>query len=109
MQLPDGKELNHSQKLLVAKSIFMTFFRALNDEGKQIYVFYAVNGAHLTEVNRMIESGRIESAKLDEYGQIVAADYGEPSEEVKQMMAEEYNFNLDVLEDPNAPPSMVEF
>lgn len=108
MHLPRARELNFSQKMLVDKAIFITFFRAINDEGKQVYVFYAVNGIYLDEVNSMITSGHIESDQLSEYGQVIAADYGEPSEAVKEMMARDYNFNLDTLNNPDAPATRVE-
>lgn len=59
------------------------------EDGEKLYYAIAVDGPKEPEFLKALESGL--EINLADYGQILASDTGEPSEEVKAWLRENYN------------------
>ena len=107
MQLSDLKNLSFAQKEDAKKSIYVLYFTLFNENKEQFYIFYGLSGDYLKEFQELMASPKPDFSQLSKYGEIIFFGKGEPTDEVKAIMQNEFNFNLDTIADPSAPASMV--
>lgn len=83
-------QLSRSEQIIAEKTICMLLVKGENPDGIPIYAYVAVRADKLEEFMRAQEEGLFHP---EEYGMIVEAGEGEPDEEVRRRMEEEYGFN----------------
>lgn len=89
-------QLSRSEQIIAEKTICMLLVKGENPDGIPIYAYVAVRADKLEEFMRAQEEGLFHP---DEYGMIVEAGEGEPDEEVRKRMEEEYGFNHNAMLD----------
>lgn len=94
-------ELSRTEQILAEKTVCILLVRGESPEGEPIYAYVAVRADKLEAFMKAQEVGPFYP---DEYGVIVEAGEGEPSEEVRKRMEEEYGFNHQAMLD--MPPSI---
>lgn len=85
-----------SQQELAEQTVCVLLVRGENQDGGSIYAYVAVRADRLEEFMQAQESDLFYP---EDYGVIIESGEGEPSEEVRQKMEEEYGFNHDVMVD----------
>lgn len=83
-------ELSRSEQLIAQKTVCMLLVRGESPEGTPIYAYVAVRADRLEDFMKAQEDGLFYP---DDYGVIVEAGEGEPDDEVKRRMEEDYGFN----------------
>lgn len=89
-------ELTRAEQVIAEKTICMLLVRGENPEGGPIYAYVAVRADKLEAFMKAQEDGMFYP---DDYGIIVEAGDGEPTDEVRQKMEEEYGFNHEAMLD----------
>lgn len=83
-------DLTRSEKLLAEKTVCVLLVRGEDPDGQPIYAYVAVRADRLEEFMAAQKSGIFYP---EEYGIIVEAGSGEPTDEIKARMETEYGFN----------------
>lgn len=89
-------ELSRSEQIIAEKTVCMLLVRGESPEGQPIFAYVAVRADKLEAFMKAQESGMFHP---DDYGVIVEAGEGEPNEEVRQRMEEDYGFNHQAMLD----------
>lgn len=93
-------KLSRSEQILAEKTVCILLIRGTSSEGKGIYAYVAVRADKLEE---FMEAQRKGLFYPEDYGIIVESGEGEPSEEVRRKMTQEYGFNHEAMIDiPNS-------
>ena len=66
--------------------------RAKDETGRQAYYYVLVDQHKIDAFEKALATGNL---ALTDYGKIIASGYCEPSEKVKQMMLDDYEFVTD--------------
>lgn len=90
------KKLTKTEQIIAEKTVCVLLVRGENNEGKKIYAYVAIRADRLQEFMDAQKKGAFYP---EEYGIIVEAGEGEPSQEVKEKMTKEYGFNHDEMVD----------
>ena len=98
-------ELSRTEQILAEKTVCILLVRGESPEGEPIYAYVAVRADKLEAFMKAQETGPFYP---DEYGVIVEAGEGEPSEEVRKRMEEEYGFNHQAMLDMPSSISQTE-
>lgn len=99
-------DLTRSEKMLAEKAVCILLVRGENEDGQPIFAYVAVRADKL---DAFMEAQKNEAFFPEDYGMIIEAGEGEPSEEVKARMRDEYGFNHDEMvdiQDPNHANSL---
>ncbi len=83
-----------SDELALKNAFFIVLIKSINFEDKPIYTYLATTAKNLKRLTKQDPNQMIDFAK---FGEIIACDYGEPSEELKKEIEEEYAFNHNVF------------
>lgn len=76
---------------LVKEGVYsIVYFQAKDGEGELYYIYMAVKLGDLDRFNKAFKGGRFTP---NEHGIILECGYGEPDDEVKKLMTEQYGFN----------------
>lgn len=89
-------ELSRSEQIIAQKTVCMLLVRGESPEGGPIYAYVAVRADRLEDFMKAQQEGLFHP---DDYGVIVEAGEGEPDEEVRKRMEEEYGFNHQAMLD----------
>ncbi len=89
-------ELTRSEKIIAEKTVCILLVRGENQEGSAIYAYVAVRADKLKEFMEAQRSGLFYP---EDYGVIVEAGEGEPSDEVREKMERDYGFNHERMVD----------
>ena len=84
------KKLSRSEQMVAEKTVCILLVRGESPEGKPIYAYVAVRADRLES---FMEAQRKGVFYPEDYGVIVESGEGEPSEEVRKKMEQEYGFN----------------
>lgn len=95
--------LTRSEQIIAEKTVCMLLVRGENPDGSPIFAYVAVRADKLEEFMKAQETGLFHP---DDYGVIVEAGEGEPSDEVRKRMEDEYGFNHQAMMD--IPPSITQ-
>lgn len=94
------KKLSISEQVIAEKTVCILLVRGENPDGNPIYAYVAVRADKLEAFMTAQRSGTFYP---EDFGVIIEAGEGEPSEEVQKKMEAEYGFNHQVMVDiPNA-------
>ena len=91
-----AEPLTRAEQIIAEKTVCMLLVKGESPEGTPIFAYVAVRADKLEEFMRAQESGLFYP---DDYGVIVEAGEGLPSDEVRQRMEEEYGFNHQAMLD----------
>jgi hypothetical protein len=89
-----SKELSHDEAL--EKTVCVLLVRGENPDGGGIFAYVAVRADRLEE---FMEAQQDDLFYPEDYGVIIESGEGEPSEEIRQKMEEEYGFNHEAMMD----------
>lgn len=81
--------------------------QAENMFGDPIYCYLKLQFEHYDTVKSKLEAG--EKFDLREYGDIIAAGRGEPTDEVRQEISEEYNMVQVAIQEPEPIPESFDY
>ncbi len=98
-------KLTLSEQIIAEKTVCVLLIRGDNAEGKRIYAYVAVRADRLEE---FMEAQRKGLFHPEDFGIVVESGEGEPSEEVRKKMTEEYGFNHDAMIDIPNPDKAAE-
>ncbi len=86
--------ISFADKLVKSGSIPIHLVRCKDDKGRDCYFFIMCAG-HKISALKAAKSGEFD---LKDYGKIIASGFGaEPSQEIKDMLKKEYDFDADTL------------
>ena len=81
-------------KLIKSGSVPIHFMRGKDPEGRDAYYFVMCSHKKI----ELIKNTEKEVINVHDYGKVVASGFGaEPSDEVKQMLKDEYGFDAESL------------
>lgn len=89
-------DLSRSEQIIAEKTVCVLLVRGEDPEGTPIYAYVAVRADKLEAFMKAQDSGLFYP---DDYGIIVEAGEGEPDDEVRKRMEDEYGFNHQAMLD----------
>ncbi|MDX2073479.1 MAG: hypothetical protein SFX19_03830 [Alphaproteobacteria bacterium] len=89
-------KLTTSEQIIAEKTVCILLIRGESPDGGKMYAYVAVRADKLEGFMEAQKSGTFFP---EDYGMILEAGEGEPSDEVKTKMTQEYGFNHDSMMD----------
>ncbi len=89
-------ELSRSEQNVADKTVCILLVRGENPDGGSIYAYVAVRADKLESFMEAQQSGVFYP---EDYGVIIESGEGEPTEDVRKKMEEEYGFNHQLMVD----------
>ena len=89
-------KLTASEQIIAEKTVCILLIRGENTEGAKLYAYVAVRADKLESFMEAQKSGTFFP---EDYGMILESGEGEPSDEVKTRMTQEYGFNHEAMMD----------
>lgn len=89
-------KLTRSEQIIAEKTVCVLLVRGESPDGKKLYAYLAVRADKLEE---FMEAQKQGTFYPEDYGIIIESGEGEPTDEVKKKMTEEYGFNHDSMLD----------
>ncbi len=89
-------KLSASEQIIAEKTVCILLVRGENPDGQPIYAYVAVRADKLESFMEAQKSGMFYP---EDFGVIVEAGEGEPSEEIRKKMETEYGFNHQMMVD----------
>lgn len=89
-------KLTASEQIIAEKTVCILLIRGENPEGAKMYAYVAVRADKLEAFMEAQKSGTFFP---EDYGMILEAGEGEPTDEVKTRMTQEYGFNHEAMMD----------
>jgi len=93
-------KLTASEQIIAEKTVCILLIRGENPEGGKMYAYVAVRADKLESFMEAQKSGTFFP---EDYGMILESGEGEPSDDVKQRMTQEYGFNHEAMKDIDGP------
>src|SRR6201986_5171509 len=93
-------KLSKSEQIIAEKTVCVLLVRGESPEGKKIYAYLAIRADKL---EAFMEAQKQGTFYPEDYGIVIEAGEGEPSDEVKQKMTKEYGFNHEAMLDIAGP------
>lgn len=87
-------ELSQSEEAVAQKTVCILLLRGQDPDGGAIYAYVGVRADMLEEFMKAQASGMFYP---EDYGVIIESGEGEPTDEVKQRMTDEYGFNHEMM------------
>jgi hypothetical protein len=89
-------KLTRSEQIIAEKTVCILLVRGENPDGKKIYAYL---GIRADKLEAFMEAQKTGVFYPEDYGIVIEAGEGEPSDAVKKKMTEEYGFNHDAMLD----------
>jgi len=89
-------KLTRSEQIVAEKTVCVLLVRGESPDGKKIYAYLAIRADKL---EAFMEAQKQGTFYPEDYGIVIEAGEGEPSDEVKQKMTKEYGFNHEAMLD----------
>lgn len=89
-------KLTRSEQIVAEKTVCVLLVRGESPDGKKIFAYVAIRADKLES---FMEAQKQGTFYPEDYGIIIEAGEGEPTEEVKQKMTKEYGFNHEAMLD----------
>ena len=89
-------KLSPAEQVIAEKTVCILLVRGENPDGKPIFAYVAVRADKLEDFMEAQKSGMFYP---EDYGVIIEAGEGEPSDEVRTKMETEYGFNHQAMMD----------
>jgi len=93
-------KLTASEQIIAEKTVCILLIRGENPEGGKMYAYVAVRADKLESFMEAQKSGTFFP---EDHGMILESGEGEPSDEVKARMTQEYGFNHEAMKDLDTP------
>lgn len=93
-------KLTRSEQIIAEKTVCVLLVRGESPDAKKIYAYLAIRADKLEAFMKAQNEGTFFP---EDYGIILEAGEGEPSEEVKLKMTQEYGFNHEAMLDLGSP------
>jgi hypothetical protein len=90
------ERLSAAKRIIAEKTVTILLVRGENPDGESIYAYVAVRADKLEEFMAAQQDGTFYP---EDYGVIIEAGEGEPSDEIRHKMETEYGFNHEVMMD----------
>jgi hypothetical protein len=90
------ERLSAAKRIIAEKTVTILLVRGENPDGEPIYAYVAVRADKLQEFMAAQQDGTFYP---EDYGVIIEAGEGEPSDEVRHTMETEYGFNHEAMVD----------
>lgn len=87
-------KLTASEQIIAEKTVCILLIRGENTEGGKMYAYVAVRADRLEAFMEAQQSGTFFP---EDYGMILESGEGEPSDEVRARMTNEYGFNHEAM------------
>lgn len=95
-----ANKLTASEQIIAEKTVCILLIRGENPDGGKLYAYVAVRADKLESFMEAQKSGTFFP---EDYGMILESGEGEPSDEVKARMTQEYGFNHESMKDIDGP------
>lgn len=89
-------KLSRTEQIIAEKTVCILLVRGESPDGKKIYAYLAIRADKLES---FMEAQKQGTFYPEDYGIVIEAGEGEPSDEVKQKMKKEYGFNHESMLD----------
>lgn len=89
-------KLTRSEQIVAEKTVCVLLVRGESPDNKKIYAYLAIRADKL---EAFMEAQKQGTFYPEDYGIVIEAGEGEPSDEVKQKMTKEYGFNHEAMLD----------
>lgn len=89
-------KLTRSEQIIAEKTVCVLLVRGESPEGKKIFAYLAIRADKLES---FMEAQKQGTFFPEDYGIVLEAGEGEPSDEVKLKMTQEYGFNHEAMLD----------
>lgn len=93
-------KLTRTEQIIAEKTVCVLLVRGESPEGKKIYAYLAIRADKLES---FMEAQKKGTFYPEDYGIVLDAGEGEPSDEVKLTMTKEYGFNHEAMLDLATP------
>lgn len=94
--LNNVSNLTRSEQVMAEKTICVLLVRGESPDGQKIYAYLGIQARRLEDFMEAQKKGTFQP---EEYGTILASGIGEPDEETRKKMTEEYGFNHEAMID----------
>ena len=89
-------KLTRSEQIVAEKTVCVLLVRGESPDGKKIFAYVAIRADKLES---FMEAQKQGTFYPEDYGIVIEAGEGDPSDEVKQKMTKEYGFNHEAMLD----------
>jgi len=89
-------KLTRTEQIVAEKTVCVLLVRGESPDGKKIFAYVAIRADKLES---FMEAQKQGTFYPEDYGIVIEAGEGEPSEEIKQKMTTEYGFNHEAMLD----------
>ena len=89
-------KLTRTEQIVAEKTVCVLLVRGESPDGKKIYAYLAIRADKL---EAFMEAQKQGTFYPEDYGIVIEAGEGEPSDEVKLKMTQEYGFNHEAMLD----------
>ena len=89
-------KLTRTEQIIAEKTVCILLVRGENPEGSKIFAYVAIRADKLES---FMEAQKQGTFYPEDYGIIIESGEGEPSEEIKKKMTQEYGFNHEAMLD----------
>src|SRR5678810_918609 len=86
--------------MIAEKTVCILLVRGESPDGKKIYAYL---GIRADKLESFMEAQKKGTFYPEDYGIVIEAGEGEPTEEIKQKMTKEYGFNHEAMLDIGSP------
>ncbi len=95
-------KLSKTEQIIAEKTVCVLLIRGESPDAKRIFAYVAVRADKLEE---FMEAQKQGTFYPEEYGIVIESGEGDPSDEIRKKMTEEYGFNHDAMLDIHNPES----
>ncbi len=92
--------LTYQEKIAAQRAFFVLLYQNFNTRGEKVYAYLQISGAKMRELKKAMTTGR--PYNLRNYGAVIASGFGDPTEEIKQKIAQEFDFKPEYYADITA-------
>jgi hypothetical protein len=89
-------KLTKTEQIIAEKTVCILLVRGESPDGKKIYAYVAIRADKLES---FMEAQKQGTFYPEDYGIIIESGEGEPSDEIKHKMTQEYGFNHEAMMD----------
>lgn len=89
-------KLTRSEQIIAEKTVCILLVRGESPTGSKIYAYL---GIRADKLESFMEAQKTGTFYPEDYGIVIESGEGEPSEEVRQKMTQEYGFNHEAMLD----------
>src|ERR1700733_7534700 len=89
-------KLTRSEQIIAEKTVCILLVRGESPDGKKIYAYL---GIRADKLEAFMEAQKQGTFYPEDFGIVIEAGEGEPTDEIKQKMTKEYGFNHEAMLD----------